>query len=310
MSKSRSTSLAGLVIPLGLGALVLAGYSIYWVQTARAIKATCAKAMPNQPTSSIRVTGFPYRFEMRFKDLKLASPVGFGFEASRFVVAASPFNLNLWVLEGALDPTLITPKGSRHLLFATDLRASLRLRDRQVARLSVTFKDLKGVDAAFKSGAASSFVWQVGPSAMHVIADPKDSNRLAMSLEMADMVLSQAPNGQARLLGDRITRIRLAGPISQGQTLLKSAKRWADAQGNFTLMAAELVWGPVSLTHGGGIVSLNPSGDWQGQIRGTGALKPEGLSLHGLETPIEVRIVDGWIDLLGYKVSRLPKAFD
>jgi hypothetical protein len=153
-------------------------------------------------------------------------------------------------------------------------------------------------------------MWQIGQGAFHLIADPKDTTRLAMSFDVADVVLSAEPKGQAALLGNRIAKIRMAGPITQGQVLLKSAKDWAKAGGVFTLMAAELVWGPVSLSNGGGSLSLTQAGAWQGQIGGTGALKPEGMPVSGLEGPIEVRFNDGWIELLGYKAIPLPKAFD
>ena len=92
--------------------------------------------------------------------------------------------------------------------------------------------------------------------------------------------------------------------------MLKSARDWAKAGGVFTLMAAELVWGPVSLSNGSGSLSLTQAGAWQGQIGGTGALRPEGMPVSGLEGPIEVRIDDGWIELLGYKAIPLPKVFD
>jgi hypothetical protein len=292
-----------------MGALVLGGYYVYWSHTAQWIEARVVQAVPTLPKGNISVSGFPYRFEARITDLRVQTNAGFGFEASRFVVAASPFNLNLWALEGALDPILVTPNGLRRPLRATELKASLRLREGQVARLSVTFKGLEG-GAPLNAPTPNMSKWQTGQGALHLIADPKDTSRLAFSLDVADIVLSAEPKGQAALLGDRIAKLRLAGPISQGQILLKSARDWAKAGGVFTLMAAELVWGPVSLSNGSGTLSLTSAGAWQGQIGGTGALKPEGMPVSGLEGPIEVRLEDGWIALLGYKAIPLPKAFD
>jgi len=308
MSETRPKSLVGLIIPLAVGGLVLAGYYIYWTQTAQRIQLHVAQALPALPQENVTVTGFPYRFEARITGLRVQTGSGFVFEASRFVAAASPFNLNLWALEGALDPRLKLPGGPLRPLQATDLKASLRLKEGQLARFSLTFQGLQaGTTGPSQLGPRP---WRTGAGALHLIADPKDNSRIAFALDLTALELSALPEGPAAILGNKIDHLRLTGPISQGQTLLRSTKAWAKAQGEFTIMAAQIDWGPLSFDAGSGRLRVTPEGQWQGEIRGQGALKPNGMAIPALSAPIEIGIEDGQARLLGFSAARVPKAYD
>ena len=312
MSETRSRSLAGLILPLAVGGLVLAGYYVYWTQTAQRIQMHVAQALPALPQENVTVTGFPYRFEARITGLRVQTGTGFVFEASRFVAVASPFNLNLRALEGALEPQLKLPGGPLRPLQATDLKASLRLKEGQLARFSLTFQGLQA-GMADPSGSGSGLgprPWRTGAGALHLIADPKDTSRLAFALDLSALELSALPEGPAAILGNKIEHLRLTGPISQGQTLLRSTKAWAKAQGEFTIMAAQIDWGPLSFDAGTGRLKVTPEGQWQGEIRGQGALKPNGMAIPALSAPIEIGIEDGQARLLGFSAARVPRAYD
>lgn len=308
MSETRSTPLSGLVIPLALAALVFGGYSVYWHQTAQRIQAHLAQALPGLSKDAIGVTGFPYRFEARITGLQVQTSTGFVFQASRFVAAASPFNLNLWALEGALEPQLKLPGGPMRPLHATDLKASLRLRDGQLARFSLTFQGLQA--GTFDPSGLGPAPWRAGAGALHLIADPKDTRRLAFALDLSALELSALPEGPAAILGSKIDHVRLTGPISQGQTLVRSTQAWARARGEFTIMAAQISWGPLSFDAGAGWLRATPDGQWQGQVRGQGTLKPNGMAVSALSAPIEIGIENGHARLLGFSAARVPKAFD
>jgi hypothetical protein len=314
MSETRSRSLGGLILPLAVGGIVLAGYYVYWTQTAQRIQMHVAQALPALPRENVTVTGFPYRFEARITGFRVQTGTGFVFEASRFVAAASPFNLNLWALEGALEPQLKLPGGPLRPLQATDLKASLRLKEGQLARFSLTFQGLQaGTADPSGSGSGSGLgprPWRTGAGALHLIADPKDTSRLAFALDLSALKLSALPEGPAAILGSKIDHLRLTGPISQGQTLLRSTKEWAKAQGEFTIMAAQIDWGPLSFDAGTGRLKVTPEGQWQGEIRGQGALKPNGMAIPALSAPIEIGIEDGQARLLGFSAARVPKAFN
>jgi len=310
MSETRSRSLGGLILPLAVGGLVLAGYYVYWTQTAQRIQMHVAQALPALPQENVTVTGFPYRFEARIKGLRVQTGTGFVFEASRFVAVASPFNLNLWALEGALEPHLKLPGGPLRPLQATDLKASLRLKEGQLARFSLTFQGLQAGTADPSGSGLEPRPWRTGAGALHLIADPKDTSRLAFALDLSALELSALPEGPAAILGNKIDHLRLTGPISQGQTLLRSTKAWAKAQGEFTIMAAQIDWGPLSFDAGTGRLKVTPEGEWQGEIRGQGALKPNGMAIPALSAPIEIGIEDGQARLLGFSAARVPKAYD
>lgn len=308
MPETRSTPLGGLIIPLALGALVFGGYCVYWNQTAQQIQAQVGQALPGLSKDAVTVTGFPYRFEAQITGLQVQTSTGFVFQASRFVAAASPFNLNLWALEGALEPQLKLPGGPLSPLQATDLKASLRLRDGQLARFSLTFQGLQaGTVDPLGLGPAP---WRTGAGALHLIADPKDTSRLAIALDLSALELSAVPEGPAAILGNRIDYVRLTGPISQGQTLVRSTRAWAKAQGEFTIMAAQINWGPLMFDAGSGHLRATPEGQWQGQVRGQGTLKPNGMAVPALSAPIEIGIENGQARLLGFSAAPVPRAFD
>lgn len=312
MSETRSRSLGGLIIPLAVGGLVLGGYYVYWSQTAQRIQIHVAQALPALPRENVTVTGFPYRFEARITGLRVQTGTGFVFEASRFVAAASPFNLNLWALEGALEPQLKLPGGPLRALRATELKASLRLKEGQLARFSLTFQGLQAgtTDPSGSALGPRPRPWRTGAGALHLIADPKDTSRLAFALDLSVLELSAQPEGPAAILGNKIGHLRLTGPISQGQTLLRSTKAWAKAQGEFTIMAAQIDWGPLSFDAGTGRLQVTPEGHWQGEIRGQGALKPNGMAIPALSAPIEISIENGQAHLLGFSAAQVPKAFN
>lgn len=305
---AKSNSLSGLILPLATGALVLGGYYVYWNQTAQRIQAQVVQALPTLAKDAVTVTGFPYRFEARITGLRVQTSTGFAFEASRFVAAASPFNLNLWALEGALEPKLKLPGGPLRPLQATDLKASLRLKEGLLARFSLTFLGLQA-GTADPSGLGPA-PWRTGAGGVHLIADPKDASRLAFALDLSALELSGLPEGPAAILGKRIDHVRLTGPISQGQTLLRSTKAWAQAKGEFTIMAAQLNWGPLAFDQGTGRLSVTSDGQWQGEIRGQGALKPNGMAVPALSAPIEIGIENGQARLLGFSAARVPRAYD
>jgi hypothetical protein len=55
---------------------------------------------------------------------------------------------------------------------------------------------------------------------------------------------------------------------------------------------------------------VTPEGQWQGEIRGQGAIKPNGVAVPGLSAPIEIGIENGQARLLGFSAARVPRAYD
>jgi hypothetical protein len=66
----------------------------------------------------------------------------------------------------------------------------------------------------------------------------------------------------------------------------------------------------LSFDAGTGRLKVTPEGQWQGEIRGQGALKPNGMAIAALSAPIEISIENGQARLLGFSAARVPKAYD
>lgn len=305
------SNLGGLVAIWGVALTVFAGYSYYWWQAAETTKAQVRAAMGLGAGMSdaatkdrVRVDGWPFRLTLHVVDPVIAAPGGVALTAAKASASASPFNPSLWVLEGAEAPALVSGDGARQAVTPDGLQGSLRLRPEGLSRLSLTAKGLSIAGAGEKKG------WSTGAGALHLVADPADPDTVALSLDVADLTLSEAPEGAGAILGERIGKLRLAGPVTQGRALAQGLKPWAAAGGSVTIMDFELLWGPASVTKGRGALSLDVGGRWNGEASGLGALRPNGVDMPGLSATVSLRVVAGEVRLMGMSAARLPRAFD
>ena len=290
-TKTKSNlRLGGLIIPFLFAAVLIFGYYLYWSKLARQIEAQVTTAIPAGSASAIDVTGFPYRLTLEIKDLKVRAQSGLTLSASSVVATATPFNPLLWVLEGAEKPVLALPGGPAQPIKAVNLKASLRLHRKGIERASLTFDGLEA------SGTES---WGVGKGLFHVMTRFEDDDSFAMVIDLSDIRLTRDLEGPGAILGQTIRHFFVSGPINKRQELLQSATAWRDAGGKLVIMAGEIVWGPVYLSQAKGELSLSPTHKWQGQMAGTGALRPEGATVPGLSGPINLQIRDNELFLTG-----------
>jgi hypothetical protein len=300
MASKAPMPLKGLIVPFLLAGFLVAGYWFYWSRAAVAIETHVRAALPSNAVSTVKVTGFPYRLTLEVVDVRLVSQRGNGFQASSIVATATPFNPLLWVLEGADDPRFISSDGVTHPLKATALKASLRLNKKGLERFSLAFDTLE------TQGEGS---WRLGRGLVHLMTGFKDETTLAFVGEVDGIQLPKALDGPGAILGQTVNRVRIAGPIDQGQTLIQSQKRWQAVGGKLNVMAGELLWGPVSLTNATGTLSLSPDLQWQGTLNGQGALKPEGVAVAGLSAPIGLELRDGRLSVAGLPGFDVSDAF-
>lgn len=290
MAKASFKRYAGLVIPFFLAACLIIGYWFYWQTAASRIEVSMRGAIPANAASSVKVTGFPYRLTLKINDLTLKGQNGSAFKASSVTATATPFNPMLWVLEGARDPSMALPGGPMRPLKATNLKASLRIQTAGLERLSLTFD---GLEVLGDSG------WSIGKGLFHIMTRFEDDVSLAMVLDLTAVRIGKPLEGPGAILGDTINHIFVSGPIDQRQALMKSTQNWRDAGGKFTIMAGEIIWGPVYLTQAKGDVSLSANDKWQGKLAGQGALRPQGVAVSGLSVPINLEIKDSQLFLSG-----------
>jgi hypothetical protein len=280
----------GLIIPFLLAACLVTGYWFYWSKAAHLIETQVRTRLPAAGASAVKVTGFPYRLTLEIDDVKVTAKSGAAFSASSVVATATPFNPMLWVLEGAHDPVFALPNGPARPLKATNLKASVRLQTQGLERFSLTFD---GLEARGDGG------WVLGKGLFHVMSRFEDDNSLAMVLDVKDVKFGAPLEGPGAILGDTINHIFMSGPINQRQALMQSAQSWRDAGGKFTIMAGEIIWGPVYLTKAQGDVALSANDTWSGKMSGQGALKPEGIAVAGLSAPVNLEIRDSQLFLSG-----------
>lgn len=286
---------AGLLAPWFIALAALGGYSLYWFQVANAVEERARAALGGD--SAVSVSGWPFRLTLKAAPVSIGTPGSVRLAARELSASAVPFSPALWVLEGARDVRILRPDGTQQALVPDGLEASIRFAPDGLGRLSLMFKSL----AVEGDGG-----WRAGAGALHLIADPSVTGQLALSFDLAGVKLPAAPEGAGAILGDTIARIRLAGPVEQGQILLRSPSSWAAARGAIAVMDARLEWGPASFSGGAGKLWLDSSGLWNGELAGTGALRPNGLDVPGLAAPLSVQIDQGEVRLLGFKAATLP----
>jgi hypothetical protein len=190
--------------------------------------------------------------------------------------------------------------GPSRPLKATNLKASLRLQPTGLERFSLTFD---GVQAQGEQG------WSVGGGQLHVVTDPQDTSRLALRGDLADVKIGKPLEGPSAILGQTVNRVMIAGPISQGPVLLSKPENWNAAGGKLTIMAGELLWGPIAFTEASGEMTLTGAQKWQGDVRGTGALKPDGVAVAALSGPVNLAISDNKLSLNGLPGINISNAF-
>jgi hypothetical protein len=283
-------NLPRLIVPFFLAACLICGYWFYWSKAAATIETNVRNTLGPGAASSVKVTGFPYRLTLEVRDLNLKAQNGAAFTASSVNATATPFNPMLWVLEGALEPTLALPGGPSRPLKANNLKASMRLQEAGVERFSLTFD---GLEALGNGG------WSAGKGLFHLMTTFQSDNTLAMVIDLTNLRIAKPLDGPGAILGGTIGHIFVSGPIELRSALMTSLQTWRDAGGKFKIMAGEIVWGPVYLTKATGELSLSQANSWQGKVAGQGALKPEGIAVSGLSGPINLEIRDGQLFLSG-----------
>ena len=296
----KQARLSRLIIPFFLAGCLIIGYWFYWDKAARQIETQVRAALPATAATSAKVSGFPYRLTLEIKDLNVTAQNGLAFTSSKLVATATPFNPLLWVLEGALDPKLALPAGPARPLKADNLKASLRLHQTGLERFSLTFDGLQagGVDG-----------WASGKGLFHVMTRFEDDTSFAVVADVSAVRIAKPLEGPGAILGQTISRIFVSGPLSQRQALAKSPQAWREAGGKMTIMAGQIMWGPVALTQAKGELTLSQDDKWQGTIAGQGALKPEGVAVSGLSGPVSLEFKDGRLSLSGLPGINLSDSF-
>lgn len=285
-------------------AVVLSGaYTAWWFVLAQQIEQRAAVALEGRAEwDTLSVSGWPYRLTVAATSLVAPLPGGGQLSADRFAVTTTPFNLRLWVFDRADGLRIRIGDGPVRKVEARLLAGSVRVRsDGGLERFSV---QLGGLSAAAEGPDGRG--WDLDQGEMHLVHDPRNPERFAFMADLRQLRLTQALAGPGAILGDTITHARIAGPIDQAESLIQSVEVWQRAGGRFELMAGELLWGPLSFTELKGQIGLDALGLAEGEIAGVGALRPEGVPVGALSSPVSARLRGGNLEVFGLSIGLVP----
>lgn len=214
--KKADTKLLFVAWGLGLGLIIF--YVGYWVLIAQKIESRLAARKNADFTySSAKIDGFPYRFTLKIKDLNARIGHATQFEAEEFSASASTFEPQLWVLEGAIRPTISEYSDSAVLQYEIkpkNFQSSLRLdlESAEIQRLSIQFDGIETKERIIRRDFA------LGRGEIHLIKDDAKDN-YAFAIEFSGIANSEIALMPSRFL--------LRGLLNNPQSLNRGLDYWA-----------------------------------------------------------------------------------
>ena len=160
MKQTKATAkrnLAGLIWPIGLLGLAIAGWSLFWFIAAHQLlqRVNAYEAVLKAQGFVIRhdpleVKGYPYRMSLNFVNFSLENRDGQGLAAPKLLAEANAYQINKWVIIAPTGVELLrgrtaTQDLGRVRIEADVLRASLSNLERAVPNMA-----LEGINLRFK----------------------------------------------------------------------------------------------------------------------------------------------------------------
>lgn len=261
------------ILPVAGIVLLLIGYSGYWFYAAgrvgeemRAWILDKEEAGYEIDYTDLRVTGFPYRFQIQLIEPHFRAPPsdgGWDAQLAGLQANALPYDFSHWIV--SFDGPLMLESGEVLEINASNARMSRKSgRDGRTQRIGAEIRDLtlravtgeppaiEAIDALFLSG---------------VVADD-DSLRLRM--EASGLRARQGdPDepGLTRGFGDTGELARTELIFTEWTALARdgNAAAWSQAGGRMQIVQAELEWGPAQLS-GEGDLTLDRQARPDGRI--------------------------------------------
>lgn len=260
----------GLII--GAILLVLAGYAGYWFFAASQVDAEIRRWIADKQSagydieySELRVSGFPYRFEIHMIDPRIQAPAsdgGWFAQLDGVQANALPYDFSLWVV--SFDGPLVVEGESMLRLDASDARFSRKSNsDGEIIRVgaevsNLTIEAITGDQPSISSVDSLLISGQVGEDNVMRVQGQ------ALGLHAAQ---ERIDPGIALAFGDTGETARLAMEVTQWRELALGgdAARWSRAGGEVRIQDAEFDWGPAHLS-GEGQIRLNDMAEPDGRL--------------------------------------------
>jgi len=215
--------------------------------------------------SDRRLSGYPFRLDLDFTDLRLAEPSGWGLEAPALKTEAYAFMPQHWMLAAPAGVTLVRPGSAAVRIDAAVLRASISGLDQYPPRFSLEGEGLTFTPAP----GAKPFAAQAAAAVeLHTAAGPDDQGALFVSLDKV-----QGPqSGLLRLIAGG-KPFDLTGELvfshasaARGRDWPNLLRNWSRAGGVADVRQFTVTVGQALLASRSGTLTVDPDGRIAGAI--------------------------------------------
>lgn len=256
------------LLPIGGILLLLLLYTIYWLYMSAQIREEIARWVARQEAAgyvvereSVRVSGYPYRFQVQVQAPRIEVPEaegGWNAALTSLRANALPYDLSHWIVafDGPLRLDGYSEPGARLELDAEEARISLVYNaSGETTRIGV---DLTALRVAALSGPAPA-IQAIDRLLLNGVV--QEDNRL--HLRSAVNGVTTAPGvlepDMVRAFGATAALARLDVEITEWASLARSGNTlaWSAAGGVMQILDAELEWGPAHITGTGDLTLDN-----------------------------------------------------
>lgn len=235
---------------------------------------------------SRRVSGFPFRFDIDFRNISWREPSGWAVAAPALNTEASVFAPRHWVAVAPDGAVITRPADGAVNIAAKVLRASLSDLSAHPASFS-----LEGVGIVLSpaSGSAPYFLERADELHIHTRAGPSDQGAFYVELDRAtvrnDSAIGRIAAGKpVNLLADAI--YSHAGALA-GPSWATAVGAWARAGGQANFRRLRLSAGDAALDARGGALSVSQDGRLDGALDASLTQAPRALTALGAAGAID-----------------------
>lgn len=274
----------GLYLPFAIAAVITIAWTGVWIgirgQAIRTIDADAAilrKAGYDVAWQDRRITGWPFRMDVAFTELRLREPSGWGFATPRLEAEAFAYALGHWMIGAEDGFTFTRPRGGPVEVKGRVIRASLTDVSRTPPALSIEGEDLTFTPGP---GAQPFSLASAKRLELHLRPGPDDQGAILFKVEDG----RTAPGSTLAAVGDgkpvAIIWDAILSKVSalKGVDLAERGQAWSLAGGQFQVRQAGITAGDASLGAQAGKLALDSDGYLNGSLDVTVRHGPETMA--------------------------------
>lgn len=274
----------GLYVPFAIAAIIAIAWTGVWIgirgQAIRTLDADAAilrKAGYDVAWQDRTITGWPFRMDIAFTQLRLREPSGWGFAAPKLEAEAFAYALGHWMIGTEDGFTFIRPQGGAVEVKGRVIRASLTDVTQHPPALSV-----EGLDLTFAPGpGAQAFSLAAAKRIeLHLRPGPDDQGAILFKVEDG----RAAPGGTLAAFGEgkpvAIVWDSILSKVSafKGADLAERGQAWSLAGGQLQVRQAGINAGDAALGAQAGKLTVDSDGYLNGSLDVTVRNGPQAMA--------------------------------